>query len=413
MIKKYILTVIIVLFFTIFQSQTASAQDLPTGCEIILPHADVGGEEKYLICIPPNWNGDLLLYAHGYVAFNQPVDLPWNQIILPDGTSLPGVIMSAGFGFATTSYSVNGLAIKEGVQEMVALANYFDGVNYPLPNLVLLAGPSEGGLITALAIERYPDVFDGGLSSCGPVGDFQGQIDYWGDFRVVFDYFYPGLLRPTPVEIPEKVIENWVSKYAPRILNKVQDKPEKLAQLFNVTKAPFDPADPSTILQTIERLLWYNVFATNDGVEKLGGQPFDNQGRIYAGSLRDAKLNRKVQRFSGDQSAWVEIETNYETTGVIDVPLILMHTTGDEVVPYWHQVLYAKKLLVNANAPFLPLEIERYGHCNFTEVEVLSGFALLYLMVQGHHSDGILAALPDLESVNTYMDIAQRYGIYP
>ncbi len=413
MSKKHFLIFVLAVVLIFLPIQSVSAQDIPSGCDIVLPHGDEEGVEKYLICIPTEWNGELLIYAHGYVGFNQPVDIPWNQIVLPDGTSIPEVIMSTGFGFATTSYSLNGLAIKEGVAEVVALAEYFNGINYPEPTLTLLGGPSEGGLITALAIEQYPDIFDGGLSSCGPVGNFRKQTDYWGDFRVVFDYFFPGLLRPSPIEIPDKVIENWDSKYAPRILDKVQEKPEKVNQLINVTKAPYDHNDPKTILQTIERLLWYNIFSTNDGVEKLGGQPFDNQDRIYSGSLKDGKLNRKVQRFVGDQSAWIEIEANYETTGNISIPLVLMHTTGDEVVPYWHQELYTQKLGQNANALYVPIEIDRYGHCNFTEEEVLTGFALLYFMVLSQHHDGILDALPSREIITTYMDIAKQYGVSP
>ena len=31
---------------------------------------------------------------------------------------------------------------------------------------------------------------------CGPVGDFQKQIDYLGDFRVLFDYYFPNIMPP-------------------------------------------------------------------------------------------------------------------------------------------------------------------------------------------------------------------------
>ena len=40
---------------------------------------------------------------------------------------------------------------------------------------------------------------------------------------------------------------------------------------------------------------WYNVFATNDGIEKLGGQPFDNGWRWYTGSSDDLRLNIGVK----------------------------------------------------------------------------------------------------------------------
>ena len=36
-------------------------------------------------------------------------------------------------------------------------------------------------------------------------------------------------------------------------------------------------ANPSTIVNTALDALWYNVFATNDAVQKLGGNPFGNK----------------------------------------------------------------------------------------------------------------------------------------
>src|SRR5262245_1474677 len=67
----------------------------------------------YRICMPEPgcYNGDLVIYAHGYVDAYQPVGIPEDQLTLPDGTSVPGLINSLGYGFATTSYSRNGLAI--------------------------------------------------------------------------------------------------------------------------------------------------------------------------------------------------------------------------------------------------------------------------------------------------------------
>ena len=65
------------------------------------------------ICVPAQgWNGSLIVYAHGYVAFNEP--LGFYNLELPDGTYLPDLVQSLGFAFATTSYRRNGLAILEG-----------------------------------------------------------------------------------------------------------------------------------------------------------------------------------------------------------------------------------------------------------------------------------------------------------
>src|SRR5579872_4325422 len=70
-----------------------------------------------LICVPAaGWNGELVVFAHGYVAINQP--LGFYNLTLPDGTNVPLLLQSLGFAFATTSYRQNGLAILEGEDDI-------------------------------------------------------------------------------------------------------------------------------------------------------------------------------------------------------------------------------------------------------------------------------------------------------
>jgi len=262
----------------------------------------------YRICMPPagNWNGDLLVYAHGYVAFNRPVEIPEDQMVVP-GTSLTidQVANTLGYGFATTSYYTNGLAVLPAMSDLVDLVDVFTNQEGE-PVDIYLVGVSEGGLITALSIEQHPDIFDGGLAMCGPYGDFNGQVDHFGDFRVVFDYFFPGLMPEGPVDIPDWLIETWESEYYSTTVKPViedEDNASKVDQLLAVTDVSPYSYDTPTSTNVIENLLWYNVFATNDGKAKLGGQPFDNQDRLYGGSDDDAQLNAGVERFSADPTA--------------------------------------------------------------------------------------------------------------
>jgi len=127
----------------------------------------------YRICMPSpaRWNGDLVIFAHGYVAFNELFGIPQDQVCSPDDPCLPTLINALGYAFATTSYSENGLAVLPGVQDVVDLVGVFGGA-HGAPGHVFLTGASEGGIVTALAIEQYPDVFDGGLATCGPIGDW-------------------------------------------------------------------------------------------------------------------------------------------------------------------------------------------------------------------------------------------------
>ena len=71
----------------------------------------------------------------------------------------------------------------------------------------------------------------------------------------------------------------------------------------------------------------------------------------------------------------------YETSGNLQRPLITMHTTRDQQVPFAHQHIYTWKTLVAGTwwKHHFNVPLERYGHCNFTPDEVLWGFALLLL----------------------------------
>lgn len=338
------------------------------------------GGAKYLICLPADWNGDLVVYAHGYVAKTEPVDIPESQLYLDDGTYIPDIITGMGYAFATTSYRDNGLVVQEGIIDLVELVSVFKDL-YPDPGHTYLVGASEGGLITVKSIESKK-LYSGGLAVCGPIGDFRKQIDYIGDFRVIFDFYFPGVLPGSAVDIPQEVMDNWETIYVPKILTALNTYPGRAEQLIRVTRAAVDPADLSTIANTTLTVLWYNVFATNDAMTRLGGQPFDNSNRVYRGSDDDDYLNTHVQRFRADHIALQAIERTLQTSGSPRHDLVTMHTAADPIVPYWHNRYYRRKIMShNKRGYYNHLPVRRYGHCSFTQEELLRGFKLLVAKV--------------------------------
>lgn len=361
------------------------AASTPAGCPTgTLPHGAL-----WLICIPAGsaWNHDLVVYAHGYTAFNQP--LGFQNLTLPDGTSVPGMVEGLGYAFATTSYRKNGLAILEGTQDILELVTQFREVCNCTPSHVYLAGVSEGGLVTTLLMEQHPEVFSGGLAACGPIGSFRDQINYFGDFRVLFDYFFPGVLPPSPIQIPDTVIDNWNNTYAPAIGNALVANGGNALQLITTSKAAVDLSNPLTGLETAEEVLWYNAFATNDAREELGGNPYGNIGRWYWGSADDFLLNSSVERFRADPTALRNL-MRYETYGHLTKPLVTLHNVADPVIPFWQEILYYQKAQKAGDANFLtPIPIFSYGHCNFTSAELLASFGLLVQQVTGQPVAGL------------------------
>ncbi|MEJ2757652.1 MAG: hypothetical protein P8046_04130, partial [Anaerolineales bacterium] len=179
--------------------------------------------------------------------------------------------------------------------------------------------------------------------------------------------------------IPAVLMNKWDTKFVPLIYDTLTANPFNTQQLFSVTGTPSDPSFLNlTIGLSTEGILWYNVFATEDAIDKLGGRPFENFDKVYEGSYDDDALNAGVKRFKAQPAALEEIAANYETSGILQRPLVTMHTTGDPIVPYWHQQLYWNKVLdVYPLYPVQSITIEKYGHCSFTAEEVLGAFTLL------------------------------------
>lgn len=358
------------------QAQAAGSECAPDGTQ---PSGAV-----YRFCMPTGtWNGDLVVYAHGYVAFNEPIAIPEDQLSVGEGPSVPEIVNGLGYAFATSSYRINGLAIREGIEDLLELVDLFRAT-HGNPNRVYLAGPSAGGAITALAMERYPDVFAGGLAACGPVGNFRAQINYWGDARVLFDYFFPGILPGTAISIPLEVIDNWETHYEPLIESQFRAHPLRRQEFMSVANIPGNPFDLEDTIEQLMQLMWYTAFGTNDGNEKLGGQPFDNTQRWYRGSSNDVLLNLSVPRYSADPAAVAEMESHYQTTGKLSTPIVMLHAV-DPLIPLWHEPLYTRSVYEQGSQALhtsLPA-LRRYGHCDFTVAQVLVAFVVMVRQVTG------------------------------
>jgi pimeloyl-ACP methyl ester carboxylesterase len=312
------------------------------------------------------------VFAHGYVAPGLPLN--FYHLTLPDGTFLPAVVQSLGYAFATTTYRQNGLAILEGVEDIRELVRAFASTR-TVPIKTHVAGVSEGGLVAALLAERSPRLFTSALATCGPVGSFTAQIGYLGDFRVLFDYFFPGVIPGSPIVIPPGVAAAWDTVYVPRITAALTARPDLALELMRTSRAAYDPANPLTVINTAIDVLWYNVFGTNDATIKLGGNPFGNRARWYFGSSDDLRLNLKVGRFTASPVARAAL-SRYETSGALAIPLVTLHTLADDVIPVRQELLYLAKFDPMARGRFLPFPVVRYGHCNFTQAEVLGAFAI-------------------------------------
>ncbi len=347
-----------------------------------------GSGALYLICVPPEWNGSLVVYAHGYVNPFDPVAIQDDVVA---GLRVSQIITGLGYAFAATSYRNNGLIIFEAEKDLQRVVRTFERLVGRGPGATVVVGVSEGALIAVLAAERNPQLFDGAFAACGPVGDFATQINYLNDFRVLFDYFFPGVIPGSVVAIPDAVIQAWLlpigapGSLQTAVLASLAVNPTATAQLLAAAGITLPPSPPPELVGgTVLRLLAYNILGTQDAQQQLGGQPFDNTDRIYPSPVD----NEAVPRFEADQSALSHMEAMFTTDGKLPVPVVTIHNLFDPVVPYSQEALYGAKVQ-QAGAAALLTQIpgaqlaSPFGHCTFTLAEVQGAFAMLASQLTG------------------------------
>ncbi len=370
----------------------------------------------YRICMPAagDYNERLVVWAHGFQDAGTPVSIPEDQLEIGD-LKIWEIVNDMGFGFATCSYAKTGLAIVQGMEDIVDLVGIYSAQKGK-PKAVYLVGASEGGIVAALLTEQRPDLFKAGYGLCGPVGDFPFQMKYFGDARATFQYFFPKIIPGDPFNPSPELIAQWSAFYAEKVKPVVMD-PKNRALLDQWVKVADLPYDGGNYLETVEvsvrDVLRYAVVNLQDAVKTLGGFPFENRFTWYHGSTNDLRLNLKVPRRSADKAATKEMKANYNTTGRLDHPLITMHTLKDQQIPYIHEFFYTLKTIASGDwlVRHLNIPIPRFGHCNFKPAEAVAGFAVM-LFSAGDLSllSGVGALLRegDLEQFEA---LAQEYGI--
>lgn len=117
----------------------------------------------YKIKVPVNWNGKLLIYAHGYHRSDPPTLVPFEiEIISDNSTELEEGLLAQGYALAASSYRKAGWAVKEGIKNTKDLTKFFSR-HVQVPKRTILWGSSMGSAVTLKSIEKHPDIYDGAI----------------------------------------------------------------------------------------------------------------------------------------------------------------------------------------------------------------------------------------------------------
>jgi pimeloyl-ACP methyl ester carboxylesterase len=373
-------------------------------------HAGAG----YRVEIPDNWNGDLVMWAHGFRGAGLELTV--------DNHPLRDLLVPLGYAWASSSYSRNDYDISSGVQSTHALMGRFNGLAGK-PDRVYLTGASMGGHVTAVAIEQYPNSFDGALPICGVMAD-HALFDYFLDFNVASQQLGTGMSQ-YPVEPIA-----FISQTVPAIKANLEAVPGGWPVFLNAQGSDFkglvEQQSGGDRPNFDEAWFFWNSFPDfgsgpgnflfdvgigSTSAPRAPGDIARNADTVYqfdanpALSPAEQQLNDDIARIEADtqtrrKQGLAQIPT---VSGDISIPVLTLHNLGDLFVPVLNQVQYASRVAATGNSDLLVQRaIRGVLHCDFSAQELGGAFIDLVNWVENgakpagdNFSDPAEVASPD------------------
>lgn len=369
----------------------------------------------YRVEVPTNWNGQLVMYAHGYRG-------PVTKLTIDDPLIRRHLIQN-GYAWAASSYSKNYWDARAGVEDTNALALEFtkiaaaNGRTLAEPTRIYIVGQSMGGQITAAAIEDetartavHKVKYAGAVAMCGALGD----TEYFSGF---------GALQVTAqalAGIPSYPLQKWSEVNAlvkTALFTTFPSKPTALGQKYlsvvrNITGGARPMFDLGIAIGGSFPSAWaqFGTDGTIFGILTKNG--IDTTAYTYtidgdaAGSLA---LNQAVLKWEAAADAnrprtdglrWVPA-----LNGEFKVPMVTLHTLGDLTVPFSMEQIYQKRAAARGSSAWLVQRaIRGVSHCDFTVAEQVAAFEA---MIKWEH-DGVKPAGDDVVTPATVA--APTYG---
>ena len=365
----------------------------------------------FRIEVPANWNGDLVVYTHGFRGATPELTV--------DSPSLRPYFLQNGFAWAASSYSKNNYDVRSGVESTNSLVRYFEA-NIGEPDRTFITGFSMGGHVIGAAVEQFPNVtcppgplrelcerlvvalgelsggvkWDGAAPFCGVMGDL-ALFQYFGDFNYgaetlagVESVFPPPADYATTIR-PATLAALYVNPEAIAIGNgsgaNLNAQGEKLRTFTTqMTGGPRPLAD--TAFRFYQQLLF--SFGGQDGTVGgiVSGNIYDNRFRKYqldadpAVSAEEIAFNQEIIRIRKDPRAnppqLLRVRQIPIISGNMDIPVLSTHTTGDLFVPFSMEQIYAREAAAFGKSGNLVSRATRaIGHCEFSAQELVESFS--------------------------------------
>jgi pimeloyl-ACP methyl ester carboxylesterase len=340
----------------------------------------------YRIEVPANWNGELVMWAHGYRGTALELTV--------DDHPLRPFLLANGYAWAASSYSKNDYDPAQGAKDTHALAQLFNG-RVGKPSRTYITGGSMGGHVTAAVAEQWPQSYAGAMPVCGVLGDYE-LSDYFLDFNASAQALsgvgaqFPFAADYLGTTVPATKAE--LGPAYPFALNANGQNLKSLTQLRSGGVRPLFDQGWLFWNAVVSDFLFGLGATIGDGtVARHPGVAVQNSDVVYqfdtdpALSAAEASFNGVVQRVTADPQGRLRngMSNVAPTTGDLQIPMLTLHTLGDLFVPFLMEQEYARRVAANGKSHNLVQRATRdFGHCAFTGPELATAFVDLVRWVE-------------------------------
>jgi len=331
----------------------------------------VHAHAAYDVEVPANWNGDLVVWAHGFRG--------QGTVLTVDAPSfgLRQKFVNEGYAWAASSYTDNGYDIRAGVLSSKDLAEFFPDLTGKRPHRTFIAGVSMGGHIIGRSIEQFPHFYDGALPMCGVLGD-QTLFDFFLDYNLVGQDLAGVSAFPFPddygtVDIPK--IEaalglTTLSPIGPDTTNALGKEFRSI--VINRSGGPRPGATPA--------FAFWKDFLFGLGIPAHAGNSLsENPGQISQNLATNYQpdspvdVNATVMRVAPqnlparNSAALTQVP---KILGHPEIPVLTLHGLGDLFVPFSMEQAYRQDVdRTNRGDLVVQRAIRSVNHCEFSPTE--------------------------------------------
>jgi len=342
---------------------------------------------RWAATVPPNWNGTLLLWSHGYArTMPEPEDAPRQH---------RATLLASGYALAGSTYADAGWALNSAAPDQLATITAFT-TRYGKPKRVIAWGMSMGGLVTSALAEHVPARVDGALAMCGSIGGAVGMMNMALDGA----YAFRTLVAPDAgIELTHVTDDMANARRVMDALRTAQATPEGRARVALAAvlaglpgwttpgDSPPSADDYAGQEAQMAKTFAMGVFLPRGDQEHRAGGAFSwNTGIDYrrqlalsgretmiralyrqAGLDLDADLARldAGKRVTADRSAVAYMVANYTPNAKPVMPLLGVQNIGDGLTSPSLQRAYAEAAAHRVPGRVQALWVAGAGHCTF------------------------------------------------